>query len=428
MTIDPYLYPDSNTLQNRLGLRDSGAVDAVISDAFDRGAALIRNHPAVTTAQAFKALHNRLFAEVFEWAGQSRTANLYLGSARYARVDIIDAALEHCFAELEKADCFAGQPLAHFCEQLAAHISTLNAIAPFRIGNRRILHLHAAHIAKQAGHAQTWPQFSQAAWARLLDDNFLSLANDDLVNAFAGQFTSDEILCDPRAGIGGIALLPLRDPPAGKRYLVSLKKAKTMVAQHLRAAQGEATKRIRALLASGASHTALLSARQELRYMFHPKGALFQLELLEALSSGKIRALLSDEQGPLEIVREVAAAVSIEMNAYPRGRIETLCNQLYTPPVRAGVSPHDERMAREFLTNLSAQNRVDPRFAEAQRMVDALVLAETMASGVEGDHMAEAVTNARATVAERIRTGAIDLLPNADAAFDAALFAEAKQA
>jgi cell filamentation protein len=428
MAIDPYLYPDSNTLQNRLGQRDSGEVEAVISDAFDRGAALVCNHPAVTTAQAFKALHNSLFAEVFEWAGQSRTTDLYLGSARYARVDIIDAALEQCFAELKKADCFAGQPLAHFCEQLAAHISTLNAIAPFRVGNRRILHLHAAQIAKRAGHAQTWPQLSPAAWARLLDDNFLSLANDDLVNAFAGQFTSDDILCDTRTGTGGIALLPPRDPPPGKRYLASLKKAKSMVEQHLRAAQGEATKRIRALLASGASHTALISARQELRYLFHPKGAQFQLTLLEGLSAGKIRALLHSEQSPLEIVREIAAAVSIEINAYPRARIETLCDQLYTPPFGAGVSPHDERMAREFLANLSAQNRIDPRFAEAQRMVDALVLVETMASGVEGDHMAEAVTNARHSVAERIRAGEIDLMPNADHAFDPAPWDEAKRA
>jgi cell filamentation protein len=424
MPIDPYFYPDSNTLQNRLGLRDPNDVEAVISDSFDRRAVLILKQPAITTVDGFKALHKSLFAELFEWAGEPRTANLYLAGARYARVDIIDAALAQCFDALSEADIFTGQPLDQFCAQLASHISTLNAIAPFRIGNRRILHLHAERLMHHGGHGAAWPHLSAAAWAKLLDDNFLSLAEDDLVSALSGRLTSEDILCDPRTGIGGIALLPLRDPPPGKRYLTSLKKAKTLVEAHLRAAQGEAALRIRVLLSSGASQTAMLSARQEYHYLFHPKGALFQLDILNAINTGKIRALIHDAQTPLECVREVATAIGIAVNEHPAAQIETLCDQLYTPPCAPGISPHDERMARQFLANLSAKNRIDRRFGEAQRFVDALVLVETMTSSVSDEQRREAAAKARDSVAQRIRTGEINLLPNTLTAPDETPFAE----
>ena len=428
MPIDPYLYPDSNTLQNPLNLRDPKDVEAVISDSFDRGAALILKQPAITTVDGFKALHKSLFADLFKWAGQSRTADLYLGDVRYARVDIIDAALAQCFDALSEADIFTGQPLDQFCALLASHISALNAIAPFCIGNRRILHLHAERLMHHGGHGAAWPLLSAAAWAKLLDDNFLSLADDDLVNALAGRLTSEDILCDPRTGIGGIALLPMRDPPPGKRYLTSLKKAKTMLEAHLRAAQDEAMSRIRALLSSGASQTAMLSARQEYRYLSHPKGALFQLALLDAISTEKIRALIHEAQSPLERVREVATAIYIAVNERPAAQIETLCDQLYIPPCAVGISPHDERMARRFLANLSAQNRIDPRFAEVQRLVDAMVLVETMTNGTRGDFADEAFSNARHSVAERIRAGEINLLPNAGNIFDVTSLAETSRA
>ena len=418
MPIDPYLYPDSNTLQNRLGLRDPNDVEAFIRDSFDRGAALILKQPAITTVDGFKALHKSLFAELFKWAGQSRTTDLYFAGARYARVDIIDAALAQCFDALSEADIFTGQPLDQFCAQLASHISALNAIAPFRIGNRRILHFHAERLMHHGGHSAAWPHLSAAAWAKLLDDNFLSLADDDLLNALAGRLTSEDILCDPRTGIGGIALLPMRDPPPGKRYLTSLKKAKTMLETHMPAAQGGAALRIRALLSSGASQTAMHTARQEYRYLFHPKGALFQLDLLDAINTGKIRALIHEAQSPLERVREVATAISIAIHEHPAAQIETLCDQLYTPPCAPGISPHDERMARQFLSNLSAQNRIDPRFAEAQRLVDALVLVETMTNNATSEPVGEAFAKARDSVAQRIRTGEINLLPSAETAPD----------
>jgi cell filamentation protein len=424
MPKDPYLYPSGNALKNRLGLRDSGAVVAVIDDHFNRTAPL----PAATTAEAFKALHKGLLADLFDWAGQIRTTDLYLGDSRYARVDIIDAALDQCFSELNAQDIFADQPYDQFCETLAAHISTLNATAPFRIGNRRTLHLHAQSLAHHGGHGAAWPQMSTAAWARLLDENFLSLSNDDLVNALCGRLTSEDILCDLHIGVGGIALLPSRHPPAGKRYLTSLGKAKAMLEAHMCAARDEATLRLRALLSSGASQTAMLNARQERRYLLHPKGALFQLDLLEAVNAGKIRALLSDIQSSLERVREVAAAIGIAVTEQPAAQIESLSNQLYTPPCAAGISPHDERMARQFLTNLSTQNRADPRFVEAQRMVDAIMLIDLMTTGVDRKPENDSAANARQIVADRIRTGEIILIPIAEQIFHKTPFADAKRA
>src|SRR5579872_2277048 len=75
---DPYCYPCTNILVNRLGLRDQAKLDA---------------YEAMITAQRgeeplprgrlgyahYRAIHRHLFQDVFDWAGKPRTVRIAKG-------------------------------------------------------------------------------------------------------------------------------------------------------------------------------------------------------------------------------------------------------------------------------------------------------------------------------------------------------------
>lgn len=75
MANDPYTWPGTDTLRNRIGITDDKALTAAerrFTQA--RGAEAVRlSFPA--TADGYRALHKHLFQDVYDWAGKDRTVN-----------------------------------------------------------------------------------------------------------------------------------------------------------------------------------------------------------------------------------------------------------------------------------------------------------------------------------------------------------------
>jgi cell filamentation protein len=71
---DPYLYPGTTTLKNKLGIRDPKALERAEDERAAAPYALLeRNLPQPPfTFETLKDIH-RLFGSVYEWAGQPRT-------------------------------------------------------------------------------------------------------------------------------------------------------------------------------------------------------------------------------------------------------------------------------------------------------------------------------------------------------------------
>src|ERR1022692_330514 len=65
---DPYLYPGTDVLKNVPGLREAGQLAA-----FERYEILQNPIQGAFDAAHLKALHKRVFQDVFTWAGQFRT-------------------------------------------------------------------------------------------------------------------------------------------------------------------------------------------------------------------------------------------------------------------------------------------------------------------------------------------------------------------
>ncbi|AAN58893.1 MAG: protein adenylyltransferase Fic [Streptococcus mutans] len=141
------------TLDNKLGLTDSldlAKAEEKISKA--RAKQLFEARlPDGKEAGCFATLafiHQFLFEEIYDFAGQVRTVNLAKGNFRFAPVMYLAASLEH----------IDSMPQDSF-EQIVEKYVEMNIAHPFREGNGRSMRLWLDHLLKEKlGQVIDWSQ------------------------------------------------------------------------------------------------------------------------------------------------------------------------------------------------------------------------------------------------------------------------------
>lgn len=158
---DPYLYPRTQTLKNRRGLRDAAQLQTFETSAVARRMYELRQTDALTGLNLahFKAIHGYLFQDVYEWAGQLRTTAL--GKQEFAAgggvhwftaPEQMEAKLTSLFANLKNANLLRDLPSGTFSQNAARLLGELNEVHAFREGNGRTQRFFLETIANQAGH------------------------------------------------------------------------------------------------------------------------------------------------------------------------------------------------------------------------------------------------------------------------------------
>ena len=211
---------------------------------------------------------------------------------------------------------------------------------------------------------------------------------------------------EPTLGVAGIALLPDRDTPDKIHYLMTLTRAKRELGKHLGSARAQAAAAVAALAHDNAAADRA-TANQILAFLNHSKGPLFQAALLTALKYSEIEVVHYPEQSALDYVREIATGIAVGINCHPRELILWASNTVHKPRDMDAGASSTEQLAALFLANTAALNRADPRFAEAQRLVDDATVAASQASAHDAERITTAAENARNAVAAQIRSGAI---------------------
>lgn len=148
---DPYCYPGASVLKNRLGLR--GQAELAAFEAFitaQRGEEPLPRGPLGSFH--YRAIHHHLFCDVFAWAGKLRTARLAKGGSLFCAPEHINGALQKLFARLRTDRFLRNQSANEFARRSAEFLAALNAIHPFRDGNRRAQLAYFAFLAARAGH------------------------------------------------------------------------------------------------------------------------------------------------------------------------------------------------------------------------------------------------------------------------------------
>lgn len=118
-------------LQNKLGITDSTELAREEERISKRKAAEMFESGMLDemipgSYKALQAIHNYLFCDIYEFAGQTRTVNIAKGNFRFAPVMYLKAALEN----VEK------MPQSTFDEIVEKYVE-MNIAHPFREGNGR---------------------------------------------------------------------------------------------------------------------------------------------------------------------------------------------------------------------------------------------------------------------------------------------------
>ena len=172
---DPYCYPGTTVLINRLDLRDQAKLDAFEAEVSAERAA--QPLPAGRMSYAhYRAIHRHLFQDVYDWAGKIRTVRISKGGSAFCYPEYINAEMRRIFSRLAAEKYFRGLDARGFAKHAAHFMTGLNAIHPFREGNGRTQLSFLVELAERAGYPIP------------LDD----LDATAMLNAFVASFAGDE--------------------------------------------------------------------------------------------------------------------------------------------------------------------------------------------------------------------------------------------
>ena len=161
---DPYRYPGTTVLKNLRGLTNPQELAAFEARSTHRRLAELLEAPLSGKFDTvhLKGIHGYIFQDVFEWAGQFRTVDIFKGGHLFGRAAFLETALEQTFGKLATEDCLAGLSEDKFAERAAFYLGELNAAHPFREGNGRTQREFIRELGLKAGHYLDWRRTTAA--------------------------------------------------------------------------------------------------------------------------------------------------------------------------------------------------------------------------------------------------------------------------
>jgi cell filamentation protein len=149
---DPYCYPGSDVLRNRLDIRDAAALAAFETEitAVRAEEPLPKGRFSVTH---YCAIHRHLFQDVYAWAGKFRTVRIAKGGNSFCFPEYIAPQMSILFAAMRRNRYLRSRDGNAFTDGATDFLTELNHIHPFRDGNGRTQLAFMAALSDQAGHS-----------------------------------------------------------------------------------------------------------------------------------------------------------------------------------------------------------------------------------------------------------------------------------
>lgn len=172
--VDDYVYPGTTVLRNKANIQDQAALDAFEADATAvRMLELLEQPiPGGFDFAHLCAMHQHLFQDVYEWAGEIRTVDISRDTSRFANASRIESYLSGELRKLPAENWLRGLLPDAFVARLAHYMGEINATHPFREGNGRTQRLYCALLAEQAGYFIDFESVDQAQMYRVMIASF----------------------------------------------------------------------------------------------------------------------------------------------------------------------------------------------------------------------------------------------------------------
>jgi cell filamentation protein len=168
---DPYAYPGTSVLKNRLELQDPGLLEAFEVEIF-----ALRSQEPLPTGEFdpahYRKVHHHLFQDVYEWAGQYRTVGTSKGGNAFCYPEHIPQQMENLFQTIRGGAAFFGKSNQEFAREAARFLGELNAIHPFREGNGRSQLAFMGLIASAAGHPLKFERLDKSTFLPAMIESY----------------------------------------------------------------------------------------------------------------------------------------------------------------------------------------------------------------------------------------------------------------
>jgi cell filamentation protein len=172
---DVYCIPGSAVLKNKAGITDQDLLDEYEGDFTAIRLLELTQNPiegSFDLAHLCK-IHQHLFQDVYEWAGEVRSVDIIRDDSRFCNVRQIQSYSNIVFRSLAAEKYLVKLVPKVFASRLAHYLSEINTIHPFREGNGRVQRLLISQLAEQAGHSLDYSTLNQAELYPVMQASFL---------------------------------------------------------------------------------------------------------------------------------------------------------------------------------------------------------------------------------------------------------------
>ena len=183
--IDPYIYPNTEVLKNKFGIRDSERL-LEIEKTITLGAWQDIREGKIKIKKTFdykhlKSLHKELFKDLYDWAGKERTVDISKPGTLFCRAMFIEEEAKRIFNNLKKDNFLKDiKDKSKFSEKLGQLFLDINMLHPFREGNGRSQRLFIGDLVKENGY--------YLEWANISKEEMIQISKNDNVKEVAKIF------------------------------------------------------------------------------------------------------------------------------------------------------------------------------------------------------------------------------------------------
>jgi cell filamentation protein len=156
---DPYVYPGTSCLRNLAGIRDPAELGQFEAEQTSIILAQIQREPVPGRYDLghLRAFHRRIFGDIYEWAGESRTVTIGKDQSLFALPEHIEGYLTKVLTQLVEEKLLHALEREVFVDRLTHYYYVeLNAAHPFREGNGRTQRAFLGQLAHEAGYHISW--------------------------------------------------------------------------------------------------------------------------------------------------------------------------------------------------------------------------------------------------------------------------------
>jgi len=164
---DPYCYPESTVLRNKLNIREAKLLEEIESLYSQKRLTDLYTDSLVSGRFGFRHLsriHQYIFQDVYSWAGQIRTIRIHKGQTTFAYPEHIAAEADRIFDKLRQERFLQGYLLPILLERLSWYVGELNVLHPFREGNGRALRAWLRQLGQHNGLLFHFDQLEPDEW------------------------------------------------------------------------------------------------------------------------------------------------------------------------------------------------------------------------------------------------------------------------